>query len=183
MSPSIICVLNNNIMILSVHAIFGAAVASLIPSHPVAGFVFGFASHLALDAIPHQDYKLLSFETDPNDKLKTIDIIRQKFALIRDLIFVFFDALVGFCLAFLFFFDPAYPFIFFIGAFGALVPDGLTIVYLLFKHKALHDFFKFHTDFIHYKIHLNQVVGVVLQIFTIGVLIAILMVVKYYYFL
>jgi hypothetical protein len=170
-------------MILSVHAIFGSAVASLIPSHPVAGFVLGFASHLVLDAIPHQDYKLLSFETGPDDKLKPIDLIRQKFTLIRDFIFISFDALIGFCLAFLFFFDPAYPFIFFIGAFGALVPDGLTILYLLFKHKSLHHFFKFHTSFIHYKIHLNQVVGIILQFFTIGVLIAILMIVKYYHFL
>ena len=29
-------------MILAVHATFGAAVASLVPSHPVAGFALGF---------------------------------------------------------------------------------------------------------------------------------------------
>jgi hypothetical protein len=170
-------------MILSVHATFGAAVASLVPNHPVMGFVLGFASHLALDAIPHQDYKLVSMETDPNQKLKTIDLIQEKFALARDVLFVSFDALVGFCLAFMFFFNPAHPTIFFIGAFGALLPDGLTFLYLLFKHKALSHFFDFHTDFIHYKIHLNQVLGIILQFFTIAILIGILMIAKYYYFL
>ncbi len=161
-------------MILSVHAIFGAAVASLVPSHPVLGFGLGFVSHLALDAIPHQDYKLLSFEINPNNKLKPIDLIRQKFTLIRDLIVLSFDAIIGFCLAFLFFFNPVYPYVFFIGALGALLPDILTFIYLLFKHKALSDFFKFHTDFIHHKINLNQVVGVIFQFFVMAILIIVM---------
>lgn len=170
-------------MILSVHATFGAAVASLVPTHPVAGFTLGFISHLVLDAIPHQDYKLVSVESDPNKKIKAIDLIQKKFALVRDIILVSFDALAGFCLAFMFFFNPEHPWIFFIGAFGALLPDGLTFLYLLFKHKALSHFFDFHTDFIHYKIHMNQALGVLLQFFTISILIGIITVVKYYYFL
>ena len=51
-------------MILSVHATFGAAVASLVPAHPVAAFALGFASHLALDLIPHRDYDLVSVEVE-----------------------------------------------------------------------------------------------------------------------
>jgi hypothetical protein len=39
-------------MILSTHAIVGAAIASFLPSHPTAAFVLGFASHFVLDAIP-----------------------------------------------------------------------------------------------------------------------------------
>ena len=170
-------------MILSVHATFGAAVASMVPSHPVIGFTLGFVSHFALDAIPHRDYDLISVESIPNKKFQLVDQIQKKFSLIRDVVFVSFDALIGFCLAFLFFFNPAHPTIFFIGAFAALIPDGLTFLYLLFKHKSLSHFFDFHTDFIHYKIHINQVAGVILQFFTVGVLIGILMVVKYYYFL
>jgi hypothetical protein len=38
-------------MILTTHAIVGAALASFMPSHPAAAFVVGFASHFALDAI------------------------------------------------------------------------------------------------------------------------------------
>lgn len=161
-------------MILSVHAIFGAAVASLVPNHPVGGFILGFASHLALDAIPHKDYELISFESATNKKVSQINFIINKFKLLRDVTFVFFDALVGFCLAFLFFFNFNHPWIFFIGAFGALLPDGLTFLYLLFKHKALGHFFDFHTDFIHYKIHINQILGVFLQFCTVAILVAII---------
>ena len=38
-------------MILSTHAVVGAALASFVPSHPFAAFVIGFASHFALDTI------------------------------------------------------------------------------------------------------------------------------------
>ena len=168
-------------MILSVHATFGAAVASLVPNHPVAGFVLGFISHLALDAIPHKDYELISLESTSIKKVSQINLIINKFKLLRDIIFVFFDALVGFCLAFLLFFNINHPWIFFIGAFSALIPDGLTFLYLLFKHKTLGHFFDFHTDFIHYKIHINQVLGVFAQFCTITVLIAIMYLVKYFY--
>jgi hypothetical protein len=39
-------------MILSTHAIVGAAIASFLPSHPTTAFVLGFGSHFVLDAIP-----------------------------------------------------------------------------------------------------------------------------------
>jgi hypothetical protein len=42
-------------MILSTHAIVGAAIASFLPSHPTIAFVLGFGSHFVLDAIPHWD--------------------------------------------------------------------------------------------------------------------------------
>jgi hypothetical protein len=38
-------------MILSTHAVVGAALASFVPSHPFAAFMIGFASHFALDTI------------------------------------------------------------------------------------------------------------------------------------
>jgi hypothetical protein len=47
-------------MILSTHAIVGGAVASLLPSHPMPVAALGFASHFAIDAIPHWDYPLRS---------------------------------------------------------------------------------------------------------------------------
>lgn len=166
-------------MILSVHATFGAAVASMVPSHPVAGFVLGFASHFVLDAIPHRDYDLISVEIGQDKKLRPIDLIQKKFSLIRDIVLVSFDALVGLCLAFLFFFNPVYPFIFFLGAFAALIPDGLTFLYLILKHKPLGHFFDFHASVIHTKItpKLNQATGVLLQFCTIGVLIGILFII------
>ena len=47
-------------MILSTHAIVGGAIASFLPSHPLLAVVAGFASHFAIDAIPHWDYPLQS---------------------------------------------------------------------------------------------------------------------------
>jgi len=47
-------------MILSTHAVVGGAIASFIPLHPLLVAVAGFASHFAIDAIPHWDYRLRS---------------------------------------------------------------------------------------------------------------------------
>ena len=52
-------------MILSTHAIVGAAIASFLPSHPTTAFVLGFGSHFVLDAIPHWDYPIKSASVDP----------------------------------------------------------------------------------------------------------------------
>jgi hypothetical protein len=163
-------------MILSVHAIFGAAVASLVPTHPVTAFFLGFASHLALDAIPHKDYKLISVEYGPDKKIQLADTIFKKFRLMRDILLVSFDAIMGFCLAFLFFFNPDYPLIFFLGAVGSLIPDFLTFLYLIIKHRELDTFFKLHVSIIHSKmvLKLNQLTGVLVQFFTVGVLIVII---------
>jgi hypothetical protein len=163
-------------MILSVHATFGAAVASLVPTHPVGGFVLGFLSHLAIDAIPHRDYDLISIETDPAKKLRLVESISRKFRLIRDMLLVSTDAVVGLCLAFLFFFDVNHPWIFLIGAIGSMVPDFLTFLYLVIEHRSLQTFFKLHCLFVHSKItlKLNQVLGVFVQFCTIGVLIALI---------
>jgi hypothetical protein len=169
-------------MILSVHAIFGAAVVSLVPTHPVIAFCLGFASHFALDAIPHRDYKLISVESGPQNKFQLAEKINKKFKLVRDITLVSFDAIFGLCLAFLFFFNPEYPLIFLIGAFGSLVPDFLTFLYLLFKHKGLESFFRFHVDVVHSKaiLRLSQIKGVLLQFCTIAVLIAIIFGVRYF---
>jgi len=171
-------------MILTTHAVFGAAVASLVPDHPIIGFTLGFASHFVLDAIPHKDYELISIESDSKSKIQLINILQKKFSLLRDIIFVSLDALVGFILAFLFFFNPAYPWIFFVGAFGSLIPDGMTFLYLIFKNKSLAAFYHFHSGYIHsrYILKLNQFVGVIFQFVTVVVLIIIMYLIKAYTF-
>ena len=52
-------------MILTTHAVVGAALASFVPSHPAAAFVLGFGSHFNLDAIPHVDYPIKSRSVNP----------------------------------------------------------------------------------------------------------------------
>lgn len=169
-------------MILSVHAIFGAAVSSLVPTHPVLGFVLGFTSHLAIDAIPHRDYDLTSVENSVNKSTATISSVRNNFKLLRDMSLVSIDAIIGICLSYLFFFNPAYPFVFLIGAIASLIPDFLTFVYLIIKHKPLVIFYNFHSSFVHSKLilKLNQVGGVLLQFCTVSVLIAIIYGIRYF---
>lgn len=170
-------------MILSVHATFGAAVASLVPSHPVTAFCLGFVSHLALDMIPHRDYDLISVESTPEKKMKLIDVepIIRKARLTRDMLLVFFDAFIGLCLAFMFFFDPVHPSIFLFGLAGAYLPDFLSFLYLTLKHKSLGRFFDFHASIIHSQVvlKLNQLMGVFLQFCTIAILIGILFVLEH----
>jgi len=167
-------------MILSVHATFGAAVASLVPTHPVEAFAFGFISHLALDAIPHRDYDLISIESAPGGEPKLMDAVYRKFRLLRDITIVSFDALIGLFLAFLFFFNPTYPWIFLLGAIGAMLPDFMTFMYLTLKHKALGLFFSFHFGIMHSKVilKLSQIKGVLLQFITIAILILIMFAIK-----
>src|ERR1700743_1355819 len=52
-------------MILTSHAVVGAALASFVPSHPAVAFVLGFGSHFVLDAIPHVDYPIRSRSVNP----------------------------------------------------------------------------------------------------------------------
>jgi hypothetical protein len=52
-------------MILTTHAVVGAALASFVPSHPAVAFVLGFGSHFILDAIPHVDYPIGSRSVNP----------------------------------------------------------------------------------------------------------------------
>lgn len=167
-------------MILSVHAIFGAAVASVVPTHPVAGFVLGFTSHFVLDAIPHKDYHLISEELGPNRESKLEIPIYRKLKFLRDLGLISLDAVLGICLGFLFFFNLSHPLVFLLSIFGSLLPDFLTFLYFILKDKSLGMFFRFHTGFVHSKVilKLSQVSGVLLQFGTLVVLITILFVVK-----
>jgi hypothetical protein len=87
----------------------------------------------------------------PNRKIEIINTVFRKFRLLRDMTLVSLDALVGLCLAFIFFSSPGHPWIFLIGAVGALLPDFLTFLYLLLRHKPLGLFFDFHSSFIHSK--------------------------------
>src|ERR1700676_3562729 len=86
-------------MILSTHAIVGAAIASFLPSHPAAAFVLGFASHFILDAIPHWDYPIRSTSVNPNiGAPMTFDR-----ALLQDVITIGSDGLLGILAALLLF--------------------------------------------------------------------------------
>jgi hypothetical protein len=82
-------------MILTTHAIVGGALASLFPTHPIVVIAASFASHFAIDAIPHWDYPLqyISVRSGHRNHLKWERPILQDAALIA------FDACAGLALA------------------------------------------------------------------------------------
>ncbi len=111
-------------MTLTTHAIAGAALASLTPAQPVLGFCLGFASHYALDAIPHWDYPLYS-SIDP-DRGGALVLDR---ALFIDLFDIGCDLLLGIALSFFFFGGSGALLAIIAGIAGGIAPDFLQFIY------------------------------------------------------
>jgi hypothetical protein len=127
-------------MILSTHALVGAALANLFPSHPGVAFAVGFASHFALDAIPHADYPIRSASIDP----KIGAPLRFDRALLRDAITIGADGMLGLVFAFVFFASAENRWAILLGAFGAMLPDALQFLYLRFPREPLRTLQRFH---------------------------------------
>jgi hypothetical protein len=127
-------------MILTTHAIVGAALASFVPSHPAAAFVLGFGSHFILDAIPHVDYPIKSRSVDPKiGAPMTFDK-----ALLQDAFTIGFDGVFGLVTA-LFLFSSATNFwAILLGAVGAIIPDPLQFAFTRWPHEPLRTLQRFH---------------------------------------
>ena len=143
-------------MILSTHAIVGGAIASLLPSHPVLAVAAGFASHFAIDAIPHWDYPLRSIATG-----KTADNRKLKVSatLFRDLALIGFDAGAGLALALLLFATSTTAWVIALGAIAGMLPDPLQFVHSVYPHEPLKSLQRFHS-WIHSKKKLQWQLGV-----------------------
>ncbi len=170
-------------MILSSHIITASAVAAPLLAQPfnfinaIFIFLISFASHYILDAIPHWDYKLNSF-------VKVLDengayygerkLILQKKLLIKDLIKILFDFIVG-LLAISLFFDFLNVFIVGLIIFASFLPDILQVCYALLKHsrpKILEFERKFHHNVHGKRIFENKpILGIISQILTLLVII------------
>lgn len=125
-------------MTLTTHAVVGAAAAALFPAHPYLAFAAGFASHLAIDTLPHWDYghHLRSLRRDPTHRLATDMIIGKEFW--RDLSIIGADALLGFALTFVVArLLGVSPEIALVGAGAGLYPDLLQFVYYKTRHTRL----------------------------------------------
>jgi hypothetical protein len=127
-------------MILSTHAIVGAAIASFVPAHPAAAFVLGFASHFALDAIPHWDYPIRSASVNP----KIGAPVSFDRALLRDALVIGSDGLVGVLLALFLFASSLSLWSILLGAVGAMLPDPLHTIDAHFPHEPLRTLQRFH---------------------------------------
>jgi hypothetical protein len=127
-------------MILTTHAIVGAALASFLPSHPAAAFVVGFASHFALDAIPHVDYPIKSRSVNPRIGAP----MALDRALLQDAVTIGFDGLFGVTAALLLFASSVSFWAILMGAIGAILPDPLQFVYTRWPHEPLRTLQRFH---------------------------------------
>jgi hypothetical protein len=127
-------------MILTTHAIVGAALASFMPSHPAAAFVVGFASHFALDAIPHVDYPIKSRSVNP----KIAAPMAFDRALLQDAVTIGSDGLFGIIVALFLFSSSASFWAILMGAIGAMLPDPLQFVRTRLPHEPLRTLQRFH---------------------------------------
>lgn len=156
-------------MILTTHAVTGAALASLFPHQPVIGFLAAFASHYVLDAIPHWDYPILTASLKPNIGGK----LRLEKSLLIDFTKLGSDALLGLLLATLFFAPLPSVFPALLGAIGGLLPDFLQFVYTRFRREPLSSLQRFHR-WVHSKKKITSFIGIAIQAFFILSLIILL---------
>lgn len=157
-------------MILSSHAIIGAAIARALPTHPILAFFLGLLSHLLLDKIPHWQYPLGSVDrsTDPTDHK-----IRRGSAFHRDFLWVSLDLILGILAGFLFFPPQTTQGLWttVLAVFGSLLPDGLTFVYEWGWHHAPLAYFRrlhlwFHAQ--DRSLENNPLLGIPLQVIIIA---------------
>jgi hypothetical protein len=144
-------------MILTTHAIVGAAIASLIPDHPVGAFLVGVASHFAIDAIPHWDYPLRSMFRRAAGTSLIVDT-----GLLTDFGFIALDGIAGLALAIWVFATPTTIATIMLGALGGMAPDPLQFVHRLYPHEPLRTLQRFHL-WIHTKTRLGWKLGVTSQ--------------------
>ncbi|WP_176477168.1 hypothetical protein [Mesorhizobium sp. WSM4313] len=127
-------------MILSTHALVGAALGSFLPANPAAALALGFGSHFVLDAIPHWDYPIRSSSLS----LRIDAPVQLDRALLLDVMILGADALLGILVAVLFFGSPENQWAILLGAFGAMLPDPLQVVHARFPHGPLRMLQRFH---------------------------------------
>lgn len=163
-------------MTLTTHAIVGAAVASLVPAYPVAGFVLAFGSHFALDSIPHWaegPALLRSLVKEQNNPMTRR--VTGGWNLVHDLLVVGGDSLLGFAGAvlILFYLFHAPLYIVLLGAFAGQLPDGLQFVYFTLQPGFMRGLERFHiriqTE--HENIaYLGIEAGIILSVVALGIL-------------
>jgi hypothetical protein len=125
-------------MILLVHLLLGALIGQKI-SNPFLAVVLAFLSHYLLDLIPHTEYGVENI------------VAKQWKKMLPEIIKVFLDFCLGIMLIILFSNPSAgsgRPIIY-ACAFFAILPDGISVINIIFKNKFLESYNYFHHDIIH----------------------------------
>ena len=151
-------------MILTTHAIVGAALASFLSSHPAAAFVAGFASHFVLDAIPHVDYPIKSRSVNPRIGAP----MAFDRALLEDALTIGTDGLFGIIAALFLFSTTTSLSAILMGGIGAMLPDPLRFVHSRLPREPLRTLQRFHR-WAHTK---KRIKGIVLGVGTQAALVA-----------
>lgn len=144
-------------MILTAHILIGAAISAKFKD-PLVIFLLGLCSHFVLDAIPHWEYPLTyKGHIDFDKKNLKNELRRLKKQKTRIVYFyrIATDLPFGILLAYfsiLFFtLTPPNLFLFAIGVFGALLPDGISLLYFNFDFPFLEKF-----QIFHFKVHHDE---------------------------
>lgn len=116
-------------MILTIHALAGAAVANQFHNKLIA-CILAFLSHFLLDAIPHREYSLENVKFG----FKSQEFLRLAIKILIDLV-------LGFILIIIFTKERSNLFQNLIGGFCALIPDGLSVLWAMVKNDNLRKFF------------------------------------------
>lgn len=149
-------------MILTPHAVAGAAITTVFKLNPFTAFFAGFLSHFLLDAIPHWDYRLKSLQRDDTQPLNNDFVLVSKSYI--DFAKLGFDALLGLSLSLVFFHFGAgvsfWAIVF--GVIGAILPDPLQVVYMKWRREPLISLQKTHLLFHTSRRIYNPVLGVFL---------------------
>jgi hypothetical protein len=136
-------------MILSTHALVGAAIGACLSSNPAAAAAVAFGSHFVLDAIPHWDYPIRSASLTPQSGVP----IRLDRTLILDLLTFGFDALLGVTAGMLVFGSTGNRWVVLVGAIAAMLPDPLQLIPSRYAYEPLRTIQIFHRK-IHSKLTL-----------------------------
>jgi hypothetical protein len=158
-------------MILATHALGGTVAALLFRSNPVLAFCAAFASHFALDAIPHWDYPVRSLERSgqTGEPIRKLDSV-----LLGDIARTGLDFVVGAALSFFLATPDGVSAIIIVGlgVVGGVLPDFLQLVYYILKAGPILQLQKFH-QWVHAadrRLKTMPALGVPVQIVIAGVL-------------
>lgn len=121
-------------MILTAHILAGASISARI-KNPFLGLFLAFLSHYAIDALPHEEYSIQNIRN------------RRWRKSLFDFLKVFIDMAIGFVI--IAFISKKIGISLLGGLFG-LIPDGLTLLFLLFpKINFLKKHFTIHASVMH----------------------------------
>jgi hypothetical protein len=144
-------------MILSTHAVAGAAAGLLLTQDPISAFTAGIISHALLDMIPHWHYRLRSRVRPEGDRIKEKLLIRERTGLfLFDLAIMGSECLLGFlAVVWAGINADADLTVALAGAIGGVLPDFLQFVYHLYPHTPMRQIQRAH-KWIHAKQDLDH---------------------------